>query len=177
MNQINSTNYDKSQNPCAYNLTELNQTAYQLLADLLVFDVSVNISYNVSFPSHTGQINTYLLSSYLVESNATFNFSVNSLQFDAFGSELLYLNLFPTGETEFFAESQNYTEIRLNGLNFNCQFCNASFPVFTVDRISTAPHVAGFSQLKYNGSSDLILKDGLMYLGDVLAIQDDFFIF
>jgi hypothetical protein len=84
--------------------------------------------------------------------------------------------LFPTGETEFLAVNQNYTQIRLNGLNFNCRFCNNSFPVFTVDRISTAPHVAGFSRLLYNNSV-LQLQDGFMYVGDVLALQDDFFIY
>jgi hypothetical protein len=175
MNQINYTDYDKSQNNCTYDLNDLNATLYQLYADLLVFDISVNISYasNISSLGQTGKVTEYLVNSYLVESNVTFNFSYNGFQLGG-GEEFLYFHLFPTGETEFTASNGNYTQIHLDGLSFNCRFCNASLGVFTVDRISTAPHVAGFSQLLYNVSS-LQLQDGLMYQGDILAVQDDFY--
>lgn len=174
MQQINYTDYDKSQNNCTYDLTALNATLSQLYADLLVFDISVNISYatNLSSLGQTGKVNTYLTSSYLVESNVTFNFTYNGFRLGE--DEFLYFHLFPTGETEFTASNGNYTQIHLDGLNFHCRFCNASLGVFTVDRISTAPHVAGFSQLLYNASR-LQLQDGFMYQGDILAVQDDFY--
>lgn len=176
MNQTNYTNYDKSQNNCTYNITSLNQTAYQLYADLLVFNTSVNISYttNLSSLPQTGKVNVYLTSTYLVESNVTFNFSYNGFHFDNV-SEFLYFDLFTTvAEEEFTASSSNYTQIRLDGLGFHCRFCNASVGIFTVERISTAPHVAAFSQLVYNGTS-VYLEDGFMYQNDILALQDDFY--
>jgi hypothetical protein len=175
MNQINYTNYDKSQNNCTYNLTALNATLYQLYADLLVFNTSVDISYanNLSSLGQTGKVIEYLTSSYLVESNVTFNFSYSGFRLGG-EEEFLYFHLFPTGETEFTASNGNYTRIHLDGLGFQCRFCNASLGVFTLDRISTAPHVAGFSQLLYNVSR-LQLQDGLMYQGDILAVQDDFY--
>ena len=174
MNQINYTDYDKSQNNCTYDLTTLNATLYQLYADLLVFNTSVDISYatNLSSLGQTGKVTEYLSSSYLVESNVTFNFSYNGFRLRE--EEFLYFHLFPTGETEFTASNGNYTRIHLDGLGFHCRFCNASLGVFTLDRISTAPHVAGFSQLLYNASK-LQLQDGFMYQGDILAVQDDFY--